>query len=101
PGAAPSIAQVYTVLEEFAAFGVPLSITEYDYAHYTNNNTTCVKANEAVAATYMRDFLTMVFSHPAVESFILWDFADGFHWRCDAPIFREDWSLKPSGEAYL
>jgi len=43
----------------------------------------------------------MVFSHPAVESFIMWGFWDGAHWRDDAPLFREDWTLKPSGKVFL
>jgi hypothetical protein len=49
----------------------------------------------------MRDFLTIVFSHPAVESFLMWGFWDGAHWYDDAPIFREDWSVKPSGQVFL
>ena len=49
----------------------------------------------------MNDFLTMIFSHPAVEAFIMWGFWDGNHWKGNAPIFREDWSIKPSGEAFI
>jgi len=30
----------------------------------------------------------------------MWGFWDGQHWRKNAPIFRKDWTLKPSGEAY-
>jgi hypothetical protein len=54
-----------------------------------------------VEANFMRDFLTMVFSHPAVESFVMWGFWSGAHWRNNAPIFRSDWSLKPSGQVFL
>ena len=31
----------------------------------------------------------------------MWGFWDGAHWKDDAPIFREDWSLKPSGQAFF
>lgn len=82
---------VYTLLEEFAAFDADISITEYD----------AMQMEENIAADYMRDILTIVFSHPATTSFLMWGFWDGAHWGDDAPIFREDWSLKPSGEAFI
>ena len=31
----------------------------------------------------------------------MWGFWDGAHWTHNAPIFNEDWSLKPSGEAFI
>jgi hypothetical protein len=49
----------------------------------------------------MHDFLTLVFSHPSTDAFLMWGFWDGAHWHADAPIFRQDWSLKPSGEVFL
>ena len=82
---------VYEILDEFAALGKAIAITEYDAAG----------VDESLAADYMRDFLTVVFSHPAVESFLMWGFWDGAHWKDDAPLFRRDWSLKPSGQAFL
>lgn len=101
PSDPTSMEDVYRALEEFAVYGRKLSITEYDYAYSSNSGTSCTKANEAAAATYMRNFLTVAFSHPAVESFLIWGFWDGDHWRCDAALFRDDWTLKPSGQAYL
>lgn len=82
---------VYALLDEFAALDAAISITEYD----------AMQMEENIAGDYMRDFLTMVFSHPATTSFLMWGFWDGAHWGDDAPIFREDWSLKPSGEAFI
>lgn len=82
---------LYKVIDELAAFGKPISVTEYDAAG----------VEEEIAGDYMRDFLTLVYSHPAVESFLMWGFWDGSHWLDDAPLFREDWTLKPSGEAFL
>ncbi|AEN72949.1 Endo-1,4-beta-xylanase [Rhodothermus marinus SG0.5JP17-172] len=87
----PSMTEVKAALDSLAAFGLPLSITEYDVRG----------ASEQAEASFMEDFLTMVFSHPAVESFIMWGFWDGAHWRDDAPLFREDWTLKPSGKVFL
>ncbi|NUO02753.1 MAG: endo-1,4-beta-xylanase, partial [Saprospiraceae bacterium] len=93
-GAFPtSIYKVYDILEDFhQSFGLRAKITEYDI------NT---DAGEQVAANYLRDFLTMVFSHPSTDAFLMWGFWDGAHWHDDAPIFRQDWSLKPSGEVFL
>ena len=31
----------------------------------------------------------------------MWGFWDGSHWMNDAPLFRQDWTLKPAGQAYL
>ncbi|WP_397546034.1 endo-1,4-beta-xylanase [Rhodothermus marinus] len=87
----PSMTEVKAALDEMAVFGLPLSITEYDVRG----------VSEQAEASFMEDFLTMVFSHPAVESFVMWGFWDGAHWRDNAPLFREDWSLKPSGEVFL
>jgi hypothetical protein len=42
----------------------------------------------------------MLFSHPAVEGIIMWGFWDAAHWKKNAPLFREDWSLKPAGQIY-
>jgi len=36
-----------------------------------------------------------------VRNFLMWGFWDGAHWHQDAPIFNDDWSLKPSGEAFI
>lgn len=43
----------------------------------------------------------MSFSHPSVDAFIMWGFWDGNHWHQNAPIFNLDWSIKPSGQAYI
>jgi hypothetical protein len=31
----------------------------------------------------------------------MWGFWDGAHWQSNAPIYNADWSLKPSGEAFI
>ncbi|MEM8487050.1 MAG: endo-1,4-beta-xylanase [Bacteroidota bacterium] len=82
---------VYEVLDQYAATGKALSITEYDLQGVP----------EDLAAEYMRDLLTIAFSHPAMQSFLMWGFWDGAHWKDDAPLFRQDWSLKPSGQAFF
>lgn len=82
---------VYEILDRFSAGGHSISITEYDTKG----------VDEFMAGEYMRDFLTIVFSHPAVDNFMMWGIWDEVHWRGDAPLFRSDWSLKPSGQVFL
>ncbi len=100
--------RILAVLDEFARHGQPLVITEYDIELAGNelageaiDDPAALARREAVAADYLRDFLTVSFSHPAVTGFHLWGFWDGQHWLGDAPLYRDDWSLKPSGEAYI
>jgi GH35 family endo-1,4-beta-xylanase len=84
---------VYDVLEDFyQTFGTKAKITEYDIDEV---------AGDELAAKYLRDFLTMVFSHPSTDGFLMWGFWDGAHWRENAPLFYKDWTLKPSGEAFI
>jgi GH35 family endo-1,4-beta-xylanase len=79
------------IFDQFAALDLDLSITEYD----------AVNTQEQIAADYMRDVLIAAFSHPRVRNFIMWGFWDGAHWKGDSPIFRQDWSLKPSGRVFI
>jgi len=88
-----SIYKVQSVWDEyFQRYGVPLKVTEYDV------NPT---VSDEVQANYMNDFLTMTFSHPAMESFLMWGFWDGNHWKNNAPIFDFDWNVKPSGQVFI
>lgn len=79
------------IFDEIADLGLAISITEFD----------AVGADEQVAAEYMRDILIATFSHPSVQNFVMWGFWDRTHWKKDSPIFREDWSLKPSGAVFI
>ncbi len=88
-----SIYNVYDILEDFySTFGLKAKITEYD----TNE-----AMDDELAANYMRDFLTMVFSHPSTNGFMMWGFWDGAHWHDNAPLFYHDWTLKPAGQTFI
>jgi endo-1,4-beta-xylanase len=77
-----------SILDRFAVFDKPIFVTEYDLD----------LADEALAGEYTRDVYTTLFSHPAVGGIVMWGFWDGAHWKNNAPIYRRDWSIKPSGE---
>ena len=88
-----SIYDVYSILEDFyTTFGTTGKITEYDISE---------QVSDELAATYLGDFLTMVFSHPSMDGFLMWGFWDGAHWHQNAPMFYQDWTLKPSGQAFI
>ena len=77
-------------LDRWAAFGLPVHITEFDLD----------LRDEALQADYTRDFLIAMFSHPAVEAVLTWGFWEKRHWRPAAAMWRRDWSIKPNGEVW-
>jgi GH35 family endo-1,4-beta-xylanase len=83
--------QVYDRIERFADKGVPLRSTEFDID---------VGTNETWQAQLMHDYLTVMFSHPAMEAITMWGFWQGTHWRPNAALYRTDWSEKPALAAY-
>lgn len=83
--------RVYDILDEFSIYEKELRITEFEI----------LIEDEAQAGQYMHDFLTILYSHPSATGIVLWNFWDGSHWDGNAPLFRDDWSLKPSGSAYI
>lgn len=83
-------ARVVAGLDRFGKFNLPIAITEFDI----NTN------DDELQADYLRDFYSAAFSHPAVNQIILWGFWEGRHWLPDAALWRRDWTIKPSGQAY-
>ncbi|MEM1028493.1 MAG: endo-1,4-beta-xylanase [Planctomycetota bacterium] len=84
-------AQLWRVLDRFAAFGLPIHITEFDI------NTD----DDLTQGEYHRDFMLAVFAHPAVESITLWGFWEPQVWFPQATMWRSDWSTKPNAEAFV
>ncbi|NND06153.1 MAG: T9SS type A sorting domain-containing protein, partial [Saprospiraceae bacterium] len=88
-----SIFKVEETLNDFYnRYTLRMKVTEYDI-----NKQVAPKTQ----AAYMSDFLTIVFSHPGMDAFLMWGFWDGNHWLDNAPIFNQDWSIKPSGQAFI
>lgn len=85
------IATLGTLITQYAnRWSLPVAITEFDV------NTT----DEQLQADYLRDYLTMTFSQPGVDQFLHWGFWAGAHWLPDAALYRQDFSVKPNGQAY-
>jgi endo-1,4-beta-xylanase len=78
------------ILDRFGSFGLPIKITEFDI------NTT----DRELQADFMRDFMTVCFSHPSLEGVLQWGFWRRAHWIPDAALFDSDWTLLPHGKVY-
>ena len=90
-GASPSPpASVLSVLDRYAALGLPIRITEFDV------NTD----DEELQADYTRDFLIAMYSHASVVGVQFWGFWETAHWIPQAAMYRPDWSEKPAALAY-
>ncbi|QDU70528.1 endo-1,4-beta-xylanase [Mucisphaera calidilacus] len=83
--------RLWTILDRFAAFGIPLHVTEFDV------NT----EDEQTQADYTRDFLLAMMAHPAVDSVTLWGFWGGDMWIPQAALWQKNWQPRPNGEAYI
>ncbi|MDF3129193.1 endo-1,4-beta-xylanase [Kiritimatiellaeota bacterium B1221] len=87
-----SIPKVYEVLEYFHSEfpDLDIRVTEFDI------NT----RDYELQADYTRDFLTMLFSHPATVGVQTWGYWEGKHWRPHAAMFTRDWQEKPNGKVW-
>ena len=83
----PSPAEILANSNRFAALVPALQITEFDVL--TNGD-------EALAADYLRDILTVCYSHPAYTGFMIWGFWEGAHWKPQTALWQKDWKEKPS-----
>lgn len=78
-------------MERFAALVPSLRVTEFDID---------VGDDGARQAELMRDYLTILFSHEAMEAVTLWGFWENAHRRPDAALYESDWTEKESLVAY-
>lgn len=84
-------------LDRMAKYGKDLQLTEIDCGIPDTKDADQLQWQ----ADYLRDILTVGFSHPAVTSLLQWGFWEGQHWIPGAALWRKDWSIKPNGQAYL
>ncbi|MDA3798289.1 MAG: endo-1,4-beta-xylanase [Kiritimatiellae bacterium] len=81
---------IKAILDDFAKLGLDIKITEFDV------NT----KDEKGQAEFTEDFMTMIFSHPAVKEFQMWGFWEGSHWRGDCAFYTKDWREKLNARTY-
>ncbi|MFW6189639.1 MAG: endo-1,4-beta-xylanase [Planctomycetota bacterium] len=83
-------AKLYDVLERYAQVAPTMQLTEFDVN----------VRDEQLQADYLRDVMTVAFSHPKVEAVVMWGFWEKAFWRPQAALYRADWTRKPSGRAW-
>lgn len=83
---------VYQIIERFHKAFPDLAIraTEFDI------NT----LDQQLQADYTRDFLTIMFSHPATVGVQVWGFWEGQIWIDRAAMYTMDWQAKPNALAW-
>lgn len=77
-------------IDAFAKMGKSVQVTEYDLD----------SADEDFQADFLRDQLIASFSNPSVKGFIMWGYWDADHEKKKSPMFRADWSMKPSAQMW-
>ena len=82
---------IYRRMDEYAQVIPRLQLTEFDVY---------VGDDETLQADYLRDVMTLAFSHPHCEAIVMWGFWEGRHWKPHAALYRRDWSIKPAGVAW-
>ena len=92
---------LYRIVERFASFGLPLQVTEFDIRFAKPKKIYNFSKEELrLQADYTRDFMTVMFSHPAVVGIVMWGFWEGHLYQPSASLYSPDWTIKPNGEAW-
>ena len=84
------ITKIYSILDQFSSLNKSIKITEFDID----------LTDQDIQHDYTRDFMTIVFSHPSVDAFIMWGFWAGKHWKPDAALYNLDWTPRKHLYAY-
>jgi GH35 family endo-1,4-beta-xylanase len=74
------------ILDLYARFGKPIAITEFDFE----------VDDQQLQAQFTRDLLTVCFSHPSVNQFLMWGFWEGRHWKPRGAMINRTWDPKPN-----
>lgn len=98
------VAKTWEVCERFAQYGRPLHFTETTLVSGPKapSGWRTTPGGEAKQAAHVREFYTLLFSHPAVHAITWWDFTDQGAWQAaPAGLVRDDMSPKPAYEALM
>jgi endo-1,4-beta-xylanase len=82
--------RLLALLDDFSRFGLPIQANEFDVT----------VTDPQLQADYERDYMTVLFSHPAVQGIVLWGFFAPQSANAVAALYRADWTLKPNGKAW-
>lgn len=85
-GGPTPIDRMQEIIARYSQLRVPLAITEYDF-----NST-----DESLQSDFTNDFMTLIFSYPKFDDFLIWGFWERAHWLPAGAMYRADWSSKPN-----
>ncbi len=79
-------------LDHWATYHLPMEITEYDAS----------VPDDDAHGRYQDEFMTAIFSHPQITSFVQWGFWAGSHWlaKQGGAMYRLDWTPRPAALSY-
>ena len=86
----PPIQVLIDRLDQLAGFDLPLVVTGFDM----------VTDDEQLRQDFMRDFLTLAFSHPSVEGFFFRHYWEDDSERDATAIYRQDGTVSSIGNIY-
>lgn len=92
-------------LDSLAIFKLPIRITEFNMPgqrskYLTEKILTMTPEEETQNAKELVDYYRICFAHPAVQGMIMWGFWAGANWIPTSSLYRRDWSISQTGEAY-
>jgi len=85
----------YQMLQKFDSLDKIMTLTEFDIQREL------AETDREWEASFTRDIMIAVFSHPKMNGFLMWGFTSGSHWDSNAPVFDGDYNLKESGKQYI
>jgi GH35 family endo-1,4-beta-xylanase len=88
--------EVLRAFDDLSKGGQVVSVSEFDSVVSTKRTPEI----EVFQADILRDLLTLTFSHPKTDHFIMWGFWDGDHWLGNGPLFNTDWTPKPAYQTW-
>lgn len=97
--------QLRNALDSLAVFKLPVRITEFNMPgqrskYHKEKIRVMTPEEQAFNAKEIVDYYKICFAHPAVEGILMWGFWEGANWIPVSSLYRRDWSLTPSAEAY-
>ena len=90
-----STATVKTMIDNIAATGFPIYITEYDIGQ-SGTNTTPTTADDAAQLSVMTSQMTMFWNHPSIKGVTYWGIKVGQTWRTGTGIEYSNGSERPA-----
>jgi GH35 family endo-1,4-beta-xylanase len=78
--------KITEILNDFQKLGLKIKITELDIQTF----------DEQLQADYLRDFYTVIYSHPSTHAIVSWGFWEDAHWRPEAAWYRSNFEPKPA-----